>query len=249
MFSRNKEEMREKITLVRSILFNIIFWPLFSIYLIVTCPVVLFLNQKWTYRLGYKAVNAYMCICLKVLAGIDYRVYGLEQTKELMKKGPIIIGCNHQSAWETFIFARIFDVLSIVIKKELLSVPVAGVYFKSLGCIPVDRSSPVRSIKDLMKYGAKSAENGVSILIFANGTRASYEEDVEYKSGLYAMYRYLKIPVVPACVDSGKCWSRRAFKKNPGTINLKFLEVIEPGLSKEEFMTIFKERLDGGLAL
>ena len=32
----------------------------------------------------------------------------------------------------------------------------------------------------------------------------------------------------------------KSFIKNPGTITLKFNKPIEPGLSKEEFMDIFK---------
>ena len=36
--------------------------------------------------------------------------------------------------------------------------------------------------------------------------------------------------------NSGKFWARRSFKKNPGTITVKFMEPIEPGLPQDEFM-------------
>jgi 1-acyl-sn-glycerol-3-phosphate acyltransferase len=177
---------------------------------------------------------------LKTFAHIDYEVENLEILQKAIEKGPVIVGCNHQSTWETFIFAKLFENLSVVVKKELLDIPVAGLYFKKLKCIAIDRSTPVKAIRDLMKFGKESVDKGLSILIFPNGTRSSANEESEFKSGIYAMYKYLKIPVVPAHVDSGKCWPRRSFAKNPGTIHLSFKELIPPGLSKDDFTERFK---------
>lgn len=228
----------------RSILFNLFFWPGFALYLTTAYPFVFFMNQKNAYRFGFKAVTNWMLFCMKVFANVDYKIENAHILPETLKKGPIIIGCNHQSSWETFIFSKLFEKLAIVVKKELLKVPVAGLYFKRLLCIPVNRSSPVKAIKDLMKYGKKSIDNNVSILIFPNGTRSSPDEEIEYKGGIYAMYKYLNVPVVPAHVDSGKYWSRHSFKKYPGTIILSFKPPIDPGLNKEEFMEQFKNEVD-----
>ncbi len=207
-------------------------------------PIIYFSNnQKFAYKIAFKPVCNLTMFCLKIFNNIDYKIENLDILKDNIKNGPIIIGCNHQSAWETFIFAKLFDKLSIVIKKELLNVPIAGIYFKKLGCIAIDRSSSIKSIKDLMKYGKISSEKNVSILIFPNGTRSEYGEDVEYKSGLYAMYKYLNIPILPAKVDSGKFWPRRSFKKNPGTITMSFKNLIHPGLSKEDFMQTFENEM------
>jgi len=158
-------------------------------------------------------------------------------------KEQIIIGCNHQSAWETFVFSLLFKNLVSVVKKELLKKPIAGIYMKRLGCIPVDRESPVKAIKTLIKYSKIAYDAGKSILIFPNGTRSSDGEHTEYKSGIYAIYRSLEIPVVPAHVNSGKYWPRNSFKKNPGTIILDFKTPIYPGLSKDEFFKEFEKKL------
>ena len=225
--------------MIRDILFNIIYWPIFAICLIVLYPFVYFFNQEQTYKIAFKAVCNWTLFCLKIFNKIDYKVENIENLKKELEKSPVIIGCNHQSAWETFIFAKLFTKLSIVVKKELLNVPIAGLYFKRLKCIPVNRSSPVSSIKDLLKYGKESVEKGISVLIFPNGTRADFNEEVEYKSGLYALYKSLKVPVIPAYVNSGKFWPRRSFKKHKGTIILSFKTPIQTELSKEEFMQAF----------
>lgn len=219
----------------RSILFNFIFWPVFCLILIVMYPFTWFLNQEQTFRIPFRFLTTWLNFCLKYFARIDYKIENIEILNDAIKKGPVIIGCNHQSAWETFIFSLLPIKLSIVIKKELLKKPVAGLYFRRLKCIPVDRESPVKAIKTLLKEGKEAHEKGNSILIFPNGTRSSYGEDAEYKSGIFALYRSLNIPVIPAHTNSGKFWSRNSFRKKPGTIILKFSKPISPGLDKEIF--------------
>ena len=200
-------------------------------------PITYFCSPKITLKLSYRPVTRWLLFCLKHLAKIDYTISGLENIPE----GRFIIGCNHQSAWETFIFSILFDDLAIVIKKELLDKPIAGLYFKKLGCIPIDRSSPIKAIKTLLKSGSEAYKSGKSILIFPNGTRASADEHVEYKSGIFALYKSLNIPVIPVHVNSGEHWARNSFQKISGTIKLDFKCAIQPGLSNEEFFKVFEK--------
>jgi 1-acyl-sn-glycerol-3-phosphate acyltransferase len=188
----------------------------------------------------YRPVTKWLLFCLREFVGINYKI--LNMPKLLDRQ--VIVGCNHQSTWETFIFSIIFDKLAIVIKEELLKYPIACVYFKRLGCIPINRSSPILSIKTLLKYGKMAHQAGRNILIFPNGTRGDTSTQTEYKSGIYALYKTLGIPVMPAKVNSGEHWSRRSFKKIPGTIVIDFKDPIEPGLSKDDFFHIFEIRMN-----
>lgn len=226
--------------MIRSILFNIVFYTIFILYIATMYPITYFCSPEMTLKLSYRPVTRWLLFCLKYIARVDYEISGLEN----IPAGQFIIGCNHQSAWETFIFSILFDNLAIVIKKELLDKPIAGLYFKRLGCIPIDRSSPIKAIKTLLKSGSEAYKNGKSILIFPNGTRASADEHVEYKSGIYALYKSLNIPVIPAHVNSGEHWARNSFRKIPGTINLDFKCAIQPELSKDEFFAEFEKSID-----
>lgn len=229
--------------MIRSIIFNIAFWPVFAGYITIAYPFALFFSQKQATVVVYRKIAKWMLFCLKHISGVGYEVRNIDVLREQLKKGVAIIGCNHQSAWETFAFAVIFDEVATVIKKELLRIPIAGTYFKKLGCIPIDRASPISAIRGLLKYGKIAREKKQSILIFPNGTRSSASEHVEFKSGIFALYNSLKIPVIPAAVNSGKCWPRRSFKKKKGTIILDFKSPILPGLSKEDFMERFEKSM------
>ncbi|MDR2458785.1 MAG: 1-acyl-sn-glycerol-3-phosphate acyltransferase [Holosporales bacterium] len=177
--------------------------------------------------------------CLRKIAGVWYEIRNIEN----VLKEPCIIGCNHQSTWETFIFSLLFDNLSIVIKHELLRKPIAGLYFKRLGCIPIDRSSPVLAIKALVKHGVKAHRAGNNILIFPNGTRDSSGAQAEYKGGIYAIYKATGASAVPVSVNSGSHWPRRSFRKVPGTIVLDFKDAIPPGLERAAFFAEFEARM------
>lgn len=230
--------------MIRSFLFNIIFWPAFGGLLTVMYPIIYFSSQKTSFKLVYRPGAKLLIFCLKYIAGIKCEFKNVEILKKTLEKSPVIIGCNHQSAWETFVFATLFETVSIVVKQELFSVPIAGLYFKKLECIPIDRSSPVKSIKSILKFGKIAFQKKQSILIFPNGTRQSPDEHTEYKSGVFALYKSLEIPVIPAHVNSGECWPRRSFKKIKGTITLDFKNPITPGLTKEEFFKTFEERMN-----
>ncbi len=226
-------------TIFRSTIFCLVFWSVFCIYITLMLPIAYFASQQFVFKYIYRPCTKYLFLCLKYICGIHYKIESKDNIKYIKEHTPVIIGCNHQSAWETFVFSLLFDELSIVIKKELLNLPIAGTYFHRLGCIPIDRSSPINAIKSLLHSGEISVARNQNILIFPNGTRSIDDVHTEYKSGIYAMYKHLNIPVVPVHVNSGKCWGRKSFLKYPGTIKLEFKKPIAPGLTKEEFFKDF----------
>jgi 1-acyl-sn-glycerol-3-phosphate acyltransferase len=203
-------------------------------------PVAFFSKPQTVLYSVYRPVTRWLLFCLKNFAGIDYKILNLSK----IPAAPIIVGCNHQSTWETFVFSLLFDKLAIVIKKELLQIPIAGLYFKRLGCIPIDRASPVSAIKTLLRFGKEAYQKRNNILIFPNGTRGGVDEQIEYKSGIFALYKTLGIPVIPVKINSGKFWPRRSFRKIPGSITLDFKEPISAGLTKEEFFTKFEREMN-----
>jgi 1-acyl-sn-glycerol-3-phosphate acyltransferase len=219
--------------------FAILFWPTFALYITLMYPVALLCNPSKIWNWVYRPVTKWLLFCLEYTAFIKYTIKNFDK----IPSGQVIIGCNHQSTWETFIFSILFKELAIVIKKELLKKPIAGLYFKKLGCIPVNRASPVLAIKTILEAGEKACKAGKSILIFPNGTRANSGVNTEYKSGIYALYKNLGIPVIPVTVNSGQFWKKGTFKKEKGTISLIFREPIDPGLNKEDFFAQFEQNV------
>ena len=69
-----------------------------------------------------------------------------------------------------------------------------------------------------------------------------------YQPGVAALYRELAVPLVPAAVNSGLYWGRRAFFKRGGRIVVEFLAPIPPGLPRREVMATLEGRIEAATA-
>ena len=169
---------------------------------------------------------------LRVTVGLTHRVVGAEN----LPKGPVIIACKHQSSWETLAFTLLFDDIAIVLKRELLFIPVVGWAMARAGNIAVARGDGTSALRGLVKQAKAAIAEGRSIVIFPEGTRVAPGDQRPYQIGTAALYRQLGVPVVPMALNSGLFWGRRSFVRYPGTVRIEVLDPIPPGLSRETFL-------------
>ena len=223
---------------LRSLLFNIVFYG-WSGTICVSMLWTVFMPPR--YLLG---VLRYWSTSLawieRVVGNIHFQINGWENVPD----GPCIIAAKHQSAWETFKLQYMFGNPVIVLKKELLSIPVWGQYMKSTGMIPIDRGNGGRGLTDMMTAAHNAVKANRKIVIFPQGTRIKPGETRSYKSGVAILYRELNIPVVPMALNSGLLWPRNSFLKKPGTITVEFLPAIPPGLPRDEMMERLKDAIE-----
>jgi 1-acyl-sn-glycerol-3-phosphate acyltransferase len=180
---------------------------------------------------------------LHVTVGLGHRVVGE------VPRAPVIVACRHQSAWETLAIAVVIDDAAIVMKQELLWLPVIGWYLAALGMISIDRGGGATALRRLVRRARGAMDQRRPIVVFPEGTRVAPGERREYHPGIYALYRELALPVVPTAVDSGLFWPRRGFAKKPGTITLEFLPAIAPGLGRDAFMRELRKHIETAEAL
>ena len=76
------------------------------------------------------------------ILGLDFEVRGHENLPE----GACIIAAKHQSAYETTKLHILFEDPAIILKKELLKIPLWGLYLAKSDVIAIDRSSPKAAI-------------------------------------------------------------------------------------------------------
>ena len=216
--------------LIRSFLFNIalyvvgLFWiGMTFITLIMPRSIALIPQRMWSWTTQY---------VIRFIGGIKSDIRGVENLPD----GPFILACKHQSAWETTIFQGMFKDPAMVLKKELMDVPVFGWHLKKVDMIAVDRTQGTKAMIKMLRQAKAAAKAGRPIIIFPEGTRRGTDDDANYQAGVYGLYGTLKVPVVPAALNSGFFWPRREFIKKTGTIVLEFLPAIEPGLKKAAFM-------------
>jgi len=216
--------------LIRSAIFNILFFFIISFSLIFGVPLLL-LNKRYTF-IFWKNLSAFLDFITQKIAGIKYTI----ENPHNILNSPAIYAVRHESTWETLILIHKFHNPIFVVKKELLNIPVFGSFSKKVGTIGIDRELGVKSLIDAVKQVYAAVINNHPVVIFPEGTRLSTGTYSGIKRGIALFYQKANCPVIPVIHNSGKFWPRRGFLKNPGNITLKFLDPIQPGLSQDEFL-------------
>lgn len=224
----------------RSLIFNSTFYSWTFLCVILFFP-LLFLPRSFLLRVLKLWRRGVFWICEHII-GLYVKTIGEE--KLLVR--PAIIAAKHQSTWETIVFHHFVSDPSIVLKQELLWIPLFGWYLKKLGMIPLSRSKSrgIQDLKNLLKESERAVAQGRPLLIFPEGTRSKPGQKGTYQSGVASLYLHLNIPVIPIAHNAGVYWPRRGFVKYPGCIIMKVLDPIEPGLSRQKFMRILENRIE-----
>ncbi len=215
---------------IRSLLFNVAFYLWTSLMFLLSLPALL-MPAGAVWGLGRVWVCGTMLL-LRIFVGLTHEVRGLAHRLP----GAALYAVKHQSAWDTLVFALLLDRPAIVLKQELLNLPLFGWYMRKCRMIPVDRKGRATALKRMSADARDRASAGRPILIFPEGTRVAPGQRRPYQPGAAALYGALGLPVVPVALNSGLFWGRRSFHKLPGRIVVEFLPPIAPGLDRRIFM-------------
>ena len=164
------------------------------------------------------------------------------EVRGLPPKGAVLVAAKHMSMWDTLALYIVLDDPGIVLKRELLWIPFYGWFLWKATAIAIDRGAGVHALVSMSKNARRVADEGRPILIFPEGTRKKPGAPPDYKPGVAGLYGQLRLPCVPAALNSGLYWTD--FLKKPGTIVLEFLEPIPPGLKRREFMVQMESRIE-----
>jgi len=226
---------------IRSFIFNSAFYVGTAILVVVMGPVLLlppflarYIARFWGW-LAHKQLY---------IVGIRQRAYG---DRHLDKQ--VIYAVKHQSAWETIILSWLLHAPAFVLKVELLRLPIIGLFFIKTGCIPVDRADGMRALRNMRDAALELAAQGGSMLIFPQGTRVAPGASKPYEIGVFALYESTGLPVVPVALNSGLVWPRNSWLKYPGTVDIHFLEPIQPGLTRKQFMAKLEQQIESKMAV
>ena len=120
----------------------------------------------------------------------------------------------------------------MVLKRELLSIPVWGLFLKKIDPIAIDRSNREQALKSLLAGVAHVREQGRPIVIFPQGTRVKWNAttaEKPYKGGVAKMQQASNLPIVPMALNTGLFWPKLSWIKRPGRVVFQFLPPIPPG--------------------
>jgi 1-acyl-sn-glycerol-3-phosphate acyltransferase len=236
-----KQQRNSKISFVlylRSALF-LTWFVVISVAMHIACLPTLLLERKnasWVPRAWAKA----MLWGLKTFAGLGYEVRG---AKHLIHGG-VLVASKHYCMWETVALFALLDDPAVVIKRELLRVPLYGWYARKQENIFIDRKAGASAVRAMMTAARRALAESRPILIFPEGTRKDIGATPDYKPGVAGLYTELEVPCVPVALNSGLFWLAGGWLKKPGTIVVEFLETIPPGLARQEFMAELETRIE-----
>jgi 1-acyl-sn-glycerol-3-phosphate acyltransferase len=144
------------------------------------------------------------------------------KNKQKIQKGTsYIIISNHQSLYDIIALVTALGIqYRWFIKKEVLKIPIFGYALYASRNIFIDRSNTARAIESINK-GIDRLPKGVSIMVFAEGTRSPDGQIHEFKKGGFMAAIAHKIPILPVTVNG----SRRVLPKGslvvkPGKIQV-----------------------------
>lgn len=225
--------------LLRSLLFNVAFYgwtAIICIGLLATLPFPRPVLMRFIR--GYLRSVAWL---ERVLAGLDYEVRGIEN---IPAHGSYIVAAKHQSAWETMKLHALFGDPAVVLKRELMTIPLWGRLAAKAEMIPVDRGAGGRALASMIKNAIPVIEQERPIVIFPQGTRTAPGAYKSYRIGVGILYDRLELPILPVALNSGLYWGRNSFIKRPGRIVVEILPPIMPGLDRSTVMQELETRLE-----
>lgn len=228
-------------TIVRAVIFNILYYGLTVILAFVLLPALL-LPEKYYWPVMRRYFFFVHLLCKYVL-GLNFVIKG----REHLPQGGCIIAAKHQSAYETLMLPVIFNHPVVVLKQELLNIPLWGWYAARAGMIGIDRSNPREAMPKMAAGVARAAEQGRTIVIFPQGTRVGIHQtpaEKPYKRGIAELYELTKLPVIPMALNSGLYWPRNAFIKRGGTVTMEFLPALPAGLTRSELLERLQQTLE-----
>jgi 1-acyl-sn-glycerol-3-phosphate acyltransferase len=146
---------------------------------------------------GYWPAHIWAMLCAW-LTLVRVEVKGREN---IDKQTSYVFVANHQGAYDIFtIYGFLRHNFRWLMKIGLLKFPVVGISCKAAGHIFVDNSSPA-AIKRTMATAENTLRNGMSVVVFPEGSRSRTGRMGKFRSGAFQLAMEFQLPVVPLTID------------------------------------------------
>lgn len=167
--------------------------------------------------------NRFCLWWLKVCCGVKINIEG--------NINPLPTACvilaNHQSSWETLFLQAHFNPVATILKQELLNIPFFGWGLRALNSIPIDRGNPREALKKIRKEGVSRLNNGISVLVFPEGTRKKPGELGNFARSGADIAIAAHAPLIAVAHNAGSFWAPHQLAKKPGAVTITISDMIE----------------------
>jgi 1-acyl-sn-glycerol-3-phosphate acyltransferase len=181
---------------------SIIVWFIGVCFIIVTLPVNLIV---WALSLPFDRKRTvlhwflmYESLVLSYLMPIwTIHIEGREKAE---KQSTYVIISNHQSMLDILLINCLRYKFKWISKRENFNVPVIGWYLRMARYITVDRGNEESKL-EMLEKSSDCLKDGISIMIFPEGTRSLNNEIGFFRRGAFQLALQANVPILPVLID------------------------------------------------
>ncbi len=225
-------------------LITLVFW-------LITIPITALLTLPWALLTGdirpLYVISMWLCRTGVKLLGIRVVAEGLDR---LDAGGTYIFMSNHASNVDPPILMPLIPRrTSVLVKAELMRIPIFGHAMRIARLVPVERGNRERAISSL-DSAAKVLQDGINLMVYVEGTRSPDGRLLPFKRGPFDLAVDNGVPIVPVTiVGSHAAMPKGRLAVHPGTVRVVFHEPVDPRrfADKDSLMEAVRERIASAL--
>jgi 1-acyl-sn-glycerol-3-phosphate acyltransferase len=160
--------------------------------------------------------------------GIDVQVHGTE----LIPQGrSCIFMSNHVSNLDPPVLLPVIPGrCSVLLKKELMKIPILGTAMRMAKFVPVERGHRRDSAQASVLAAADALGSGLHMVVFPEGTRSLDGRLSTFKKGPFFLAQQTGAPIIPVAIFGTERMMRKGSALiSPGVATVRMLAPIEPG--------------------
>ena len=160
-------------------------------------------------------------------AGIRTQLSG---TENVPAGRPCIFMCNHVSNLDPPVVLPLLPGrCSVLLKKELMSIPILGRAMRMGQFVPVERGGRSDAAQASVTAAASALSDGLNILVFPEGTRSRDGRLSSFKKGPFYLAMETGALIVPVAIAGTQKMMRKGSAAiHPGLATVTMLPAIEP---------------------
>ena len=165
------------------------------------------------------------------IVGMDVEIHGEEN---IPNEAVVFMG-NHTSILDVAVLlAKLKRNVGFIAKKEMKKVPVFSFWIEKNKSLFLDREDAREGIKVINK-GVEQIKEGISMVIFPEGTRGNGDEVAEFKKGSMKLATKAKAPIVPMAISGTYACFEKNRRFTPGKVIISYGKPIyTEEISREE---------------
>lgn len=145
--------------------------------------------------------------------GAKFHIRGLDNIREL--KEPVVFIANHMSTMETTQLPGMISPYmrcTYIVKEKLMHGPVWGPIMRSRDPIAVTRKDARKDLETVLTEGQKRLANGVSVIVFPQGTRTDVFNREEFNSLGIKLASRAGVKIVPVALRTDYWGNSKIFR-------------------------------------